>query len=162
MGTRRRKSILRPIGDLLSAIYPSEEEARTLSVFGWWHRKMPPRIVKNARPIRLRRGILIIHTSTSSWASELEYMRDQILVGLRQHDKRLDLRGIRFRVGPLPSLTNANDPPLRKSSVTTPLSDLPEELARILARIPDDDLRSAIADSATIGLARCPNVDGDA
>lgn len=114
---------------------------------------MPARIVRNARPVRLHNGVLYVHVSTAAWANELTFMAHDLLTRLRAYVPNAKLKVIRFKVGPLPG-----SPPVKKPDPTPPpmppLADLPDEIGRALAHLPDDDLRDEIGRAATACLAR--------
>lgn len=148
---KRRHAPPRSIADLLAKLYPGKENAAQLKVFAWWNRSVPDRIRKNACPIQIRRGQLLVNASTSAWANELGYMRDELLASLRKEAPGAGIQDMRFRVGPLPHTDTLKahpepPPPIPPTQVT-------EEVARELARFRDDDVREAVAYAAAQGLA---------
>jgi hypothetical protein len=155
---KRKKGSLETIAKLLKGVYPAPDQFDTAKVFAWWSRSVPARIVAHARPVRLHRGILIVHVSSSVWANELHYLSDDLLLRLRAHVPDAKIEKIRFQVGPLPDLPKrAPDPPPPPEPVR--LASLPEELGRALSRVEDDQLRKAITDAARTSLARGPKRD---
>lgn len=143
------------LAELVRAVYPSREpaDAAAIRVFTWWRRAVPERVFMRARPVRLNQGVLWVHTATSAWASELEHLKEQLLASVQKHAPEARVRGLRFRVGPLPELPPSTRPePVRVSPVA--VATLPEELARALAGIDDDELREAIGHAASIALGR--------
>ena len=149
---KRRKGKLEPVSTLLRGVYPAPGQLEVAKVFAWWSRAVPSRIVEHARPVKLMHGVLIVHVSTSSWAHELQFLSDDLLVELRKHAPQSGVRKLRFQVGPLPALPKR--PPATRPPQPVRLASLPEELGRALSRIDDDALREAITDAATISLAR--------
>jgi len=150
---KRRKGKLESIAKLLRGVYPAPDQYETARVFAWWSRSVPPRIVEHARPVRLTRGVLIVHVSSSVWANELHYLTDDLLARLREHAPESRIEKIRFQVGPLPDLpTRPPEAPPPPAPVR--LAALPEELGRALSRVEDDELRKAITEAATTSLAR--------
>jgi hypothetical protein len=150
---RRKKSKLESVAKLLKGVYPAPDQLETAKVFAWWSRAVPPRIVEHARPVKLVRGVLLVHVSSSVWANELHYLTDDLLSRVRQQLPTIRIEKIRFQVGPLPEL------PKREPSSPPPpqpirLASLPEDLGRALSRVEDDELRKAIAEAATTSLAR--------
>ena len=150
---KRRKGKLESVAKLLKGVYPAPDQYETAKVFAWWSRSVPPRIVEHARPVKLTRGVLIVHVSSSVWANELHYLTDDLLTRLREHAPETRIKKIRFQVGPLPDI------PARRQPTPPPpepvrLASLPEELGRALSRVEDDELRTAIAEAATTSLAR--------
>lgn len=150
---KRRKGKLESVAKLLKGVYPAPDQYETAKVFAWWSRSVPPRIVEHARPVRLTRGVLIVHVSSSVWANELHYLTDDLLTRLRQHAPESRIEKIRFQVGPLPDIPK-RQPPAPPPPEPVRLASLPEELGRALSRVEDDELRKAITEAATTSLAR--------
>ena len=153
---RRKKGQLESVAKVLKSVYPAPDQLEAAKVFAWWGRSVPPRILKHARPVRLSRGILIVHVTSSVWANELHYLTNDLLTRLREHAPNTPIEKIRFQVGPLPDL------PRRPEETPPPpepvrLASLPEELGRALSRVEDDELRRAITEAATTSLARTRN-----
>jgi hypothetical protein len=150
---KRKKGNLESLGKLLKGVYPAPDQLEAAKVFAWWSRAVPPRILAHARPVRLSRGVLIVHVSSSVWANELHYLSDDLLTRLRAATPETPIQKIRFQVGPLPDIPERAQP-----SPTPPepvrLAALPEELGRALSRVEDDELRKAITEAATTSLAR--------
>jgi len=140
------------IGELVMGAYPSREpeDVKAIRAFAWWERAVPIRVFANARPVRLFNGVLTVHTTTSTWAHELSYLRESLLVAVQKHAPTAAVRELKIRVGPLPAM------PVRTPKVPilpiVPLEELPEELARELATLRDDTLRDAIASAAATSL----------
>ncbi len=158
MAKRKKEGKLESVSKLLKGVYPAPDQYEAAKVFAWWSRSVPPRIVENARPVRLSRGVLIVHVTSSVWANELHYLTDDLLSRLREHAPEARIEKIRFQVGPLPDI------PKRLRDTTPPpepvrLASLPDELGRALSRVHDDDLRKAITEAATTSLARRRNKD---
>jgi len=153
--TRGRGGSPAGLAALIRAVYPAREpdDITAIRVFHWWKRAVSERVYSRARPVRLRQGILHVNTATSAWASELEYQKEQLLASVRRHAPEARVRALRFRVGPLPELP----PTTRPERVQPPpviVPPLPEQLARVLATIDDDDLRAAIETAASMALGR--------
>lgn len=150
---KRKKGRLESLAKLLKGIYPAPDQYEAAKVFAWWNRSVPRRLVEHARPVRLTRGVLLVHVSSSVWANELHYLTDDLLTRLREHAPESRIEKIRFQVGPLPDI-----PPRPREDPPPPepvrLASLPDELGRALSRVEDDDLRKAIAEAATTSLAR--------
>jgi hypothetical protein len=150
----RRKGSLESIGKLIGKVYPAQEpeEARALRVFGAFTRVVPERILRNARPVSYRHAILTVHTATAAWANALSLESSQLIAKLRARLPDAPLQRLQFRVGRLPDVPEAvkpEPPPPR----LLPLAELPEELARELARIADDGLRERVARAMAVSLA---------
>jgi hypothetical protein len=152
---KRKKGELESVAKVLKSVYPAPDQLEAAKVFAWWGRSVPPRILEHARPVRLSRGILIVHVTSSVWANELHYLTNDLLTRLRKHAPNTPIQKIRFQVGPLPDLPRRPvEPPPPPEPVR--LASLPEELGRALSRVEDDNLRKAITEAATTSLARTP------
>ena len=155
---KRRKGKLESVSKLLKGVYPAPAQLESAKVFAWWSRAVPERIVEHARPVKLSRGVLIVHVSSSVWANELHYLSDDLLTRLRQYAPSSGVEKIRFQVGTLPDLPKRpKAPPPAPEPVR--LAALPDELGRALSRVEDEQLRKAITEAATTSLARARKND---
>lgn len=151
---RRPDSFPTRISAVLDGAYPGRSSDRPLvRTFSWWDRTVPPRIADRARPITLKHGTLVIHTGSSAWAQELSFHERDLLASVQRSVP--DVKRLRIRVGPMPPPPAPPDPPPPKVE-PIPLSALPAEIARGLARIRDDGLREALALAARTSLAPPP------
>lgn len=150
---KRKKGKLESIAKLLKGVYPAPDQLEAAKAFSWWSRSVPPRILAHARPVRLSRGVLVVHVSSSVWANELHYLSDDLLTRLRNAAPSSGVEKIRFQVGPLPDIPKRPEAPPRPPEPVR-LAALPEELGRALSRVEDDDLRKAITEAASTSLAR--------
>ena len=141
------------LGALVREVYPSREpeDAQAIRVFAWWRKAVPERVFARARPVRFSHGTLFVHTATSAWAAELDHLQEQLLASVQKHAPEAKVKSLRFRVGPLPEMpaTTRPEPPRR---VPIAVTTLPEALARVLARIDDDELREAIGAAASVAM----------
>lgn len=153
--TRRGK--LDTLANLVREVYPSQEpeNAAAIRVFAWWRKAVPERVFMRARPVRLQSGVLWVHTANSAWASELEHVKEQLLASVQRHASDARVKSLRFRVGPLPELPPSTRPEIPRPA-PIPVATLPENLARALAVIDDDELRDAIGHAASLVLGRSP------
>jgi hypothetical protein len=118
-----------------------------------WERALPARVVRASSPVRLRGGVLEVHTTNSAWAQELVLLQNEVLPRLRFLLPDLEIASLRARVGPFPKRT----PPLVTPPprfVPLPESELPDEVRATLAAIADERLRAAIRDAACASLSR--------
>jgi hypothetical protein len=150
----RRKGKLEAIGKLIEQVYPAQEpeEARALRVFAAFTRVVPLRILKNARPVSYKQGLLTVHTANAAWANALSLESAQLLPRLRARLRDIPLQRVVFRVGRLPEVPEAVQPEPPHPRLL-PLEALPEELARELAHIADDSLRERVARAMAVSLA---------
>jgi hypothetical protein len=151
---RRRKGILEPLGKLMHNVYPAPQQLHQARIFAWWNRAVPQRIVKQARPVHLSHGTLIVHVSSSVWAHELHYLSQELLTRLQAFAPEAGVKQLRFKVGKLPELRRAPRRPKPPKPEPIRLAALPEELGRALSRVHDDSLRDVITRAATSSLSR--------
>jgi hypothetical protein len=148
---RRQRSVPPTIGDILDGAYPGRVEDRPLlQTFGWWDRTVPQRIAKNARPVALRRGVLVVHTRTTAWAQELSFHEVDLLASVSARVP--SIKRLRIQVGPMPPPPKPPAPPPPK---VTPIEigRIPGEIARELARVGDDALRETLTRAVCTSLA---------
>ncbi len=151
---RRKRGGISHISGLVARAYPRREppDISAMRAFAWWCKAVPVRVVKNARPVSLNRGVLTVHTSTSAWANTLQLESERFLQAIARQAPEAAIKKIRFRVGalpdmPLPPRKNRELPPPK------PLVELPESVARELAGIANDEVRDAVARAVSTGLA---------
>lgn len=150
-----RRSRPTKLAELLRSAYPSKEpdDITAIRVFHWWKRAVPERVYLRARPVRVHAGTLYVNTATSAWSSELEVWKERLLASVRKHAPEAKVRAVRFRVGPLPEMPVGTRPE-RPAPPPVIIPTLPEQLARTLAAIDDDELREAIGSAAGMALGR--------
>lgn len=140
---------------LVARVYPgrSREELDAVRAFGAFMRALSPRILRNARPMKLFRGTLFVNTSNSAWANSLQLESDSLIAKLKRVAPDARVRKLVFRAGPLPeaALPLEFQPLIPNPGI--PLKELPEEIARELARIHNDELREAVSKAISMGLA---------
>jgi hypothetical protein len=114
-----------------------------------WRDAVGARIADRAQPLALQDGSLLLRVATSVWAHELAMLSDEVCARLRE--RGLDVTRLRFRVGEAPLAERRPEP--RISRAVPPPARLPEDLARTLRGVDDDDLRAAIGRAAAANLA---------
>lgn len=150
-----RKGKLEKIGALVTRVYPTREpeELAIARAFGAWSKVVSQRVLLTARPVRLVRGVMTIHTATTAHADAMQYETDRLLMQLRALAPEARIKAIRFKVGELPDLP----PPVKqqkKRKPVVPVSSLPENVAAAIAGIHNEQVREAVALAASVGLAR--------
>jgi hypothetical protein len=155
VGRRGKPGDPKSLSELVTTIYPSKEpdEVKAIRAFGFWDRAVPERVAANARPVALIRGTLIVHAATTVWAQELDLLAPELLASLRKLAPKSGVRHLKVKVGRLPPPSprpRPEPPPVR----AVPVTALPEELARELGRVGDDDVRDAIGKAASMSLGR--------
>lgn len=140
---------------LVAKVYPGRgrEDIEAVQAFGAFMRALSPRVLRNARPVKLTRGTLLVHTANSAWANSLQLESDGVLAKLKRVSPSVRVRKLVFRSGPLPdcALPLPHTPLIVTRRIE--LKTLPEELARGLARIHHDALREAVAKAVAVGLS---------
>jgi Dna[CI] antecedent, DciA len=139
---------------LVARVYPgrNREDLDAVRAFGAFMRALSPRVLRNARPVKLFKGTLTVHTVNSAWANSLQLESTALLAKLKRVAPDARVRRFVFRSGPLPDAAL----PMEHAPVVArevELCALPDELARELARIHNDALREAVARAASTGLA---------
>ncbi len=152
MAKRRRRPKLKApegIGRVLARA-GEDRFARTQSPIAphVWVAAVGVRIAERTKPISLEGGVLLVRAATSVWANELSLLSDTLVDRLRAAG--VSLRSMRFRVGPIDPPERATE--VRRAKVPRPMP-IEGELARIIARIPDDELREVITQAARTNLA---------
>jgi hypothetical protein len=114
-----------------------------------WAAAVGARIAERTRPMAIEAGgVLIVRAATSVWASELSLLSDALIARLRKAG--VSVRALRFRVGPIEPAERSIE--LRTTKVPRPV-ELDSQVARVIARVKDDELREAIANAARTNLA---------
>jgi hypothetical protein len=151
---KRRVGGLAMLGTALREVYPGKEQFDEALVFGGWNDAVPPRVALNAQPVRFQRGTLQVHVTSPVWAQELSFLKEDLLRQLRAKAPQLNVKDVRFRVGPLPEVARIPSlerpvpvPPPRRAALTA-------ELQLALEFVPDEALREIIRETARVGLGR--------
>lgn len=150
----RRGGRPRPIVEVLAKEYPAPEQWPMIRAFNAWSRGLPKRVVANARPVRLDRGVLIVHVTSPMWAQELTYLAPAILERIARAPGAATVRSMRFRVAPLP------DPiPLDEKIVDPMIARMPPApkdpvVEAALTTIADESLRNIVEAAAAASRAR--------
>jgi hypothetical protein len=149
----RRRGKLTGLSELIPKIIPASEpeDARAMRVFGAFCRSVSERVLSNARPVRFSDGVLMVNTSTSTWANALTFETPDLLGKIRARVPGITVTRIAFRSGPLPELPAAAPLPPRIKPLG--LDTLPPQVARELASIGHDGLRDAVARAAATALS---------
>lgn len=132
-----------------------------MRAFGAFMRALSQRVLRNARPVKLAGGTLVVHTSNSAWANSLQLESATLLAKIKLGSPETRIRKLVFRAGPMPesALPLPHTPLVKQGGL--PLRELPEEIARGLARIHHDGLREAIRKAASVGLAEPRDLRGE-
>jgi len=98
-------------------------------------------VSRNATPLALRNGVLTVVVRNHAWAQELGMSRTTMIGRIRETvGEKIQVSDIRFTVGPLASVEEAEDPP-REEPPSPPGPD-PEGLSAIADPETRESLRS--------------------
>ena len=139
---------MKRVGDLLGAMLPPSSGAELLlPILRAWPDAVGAPVAHEAWPARMTAdGTLVVHVTSSLWASEL-----QMLEGLLRAKLATALAGpaphLRFRVGPVPH-------PAATPVVEPSPQAAVEAAERLAAQVTDGPLRDAIKAALTRALVR--------
>jgi hypothetical protein len=115
-----------------------------------WPAAVGEQIARNAWPARIARdGTLHVHTSSSTWAFELEQLSSDIRTRLG----RLAPPRLRFAPGPLPE-PETPTPSHAVQDVPAPFADELATAAELAAEIGDEKLLKLVSRAAAASLAK--------
>ena len=115
-----------------------------------WPNAVGEQIARNAWPARIARdGTLYVHTSSSTWAFELEQLSGDIRARLG----KLAPPRLRFAPGPLPE-PDTPPPDQAVRDVPAPSADELDTASELAAKIRDEKLRKLVARAAAASLAK--------
>lgn len=148
----RRRGGMATLAELLPRVIPHEpEDAILFRVMAFWERAMPHRMVRNARPVTLKKGVLFVHATTSAWAQEVTLRARDILERLRRGVPKATVKELRVRTGRLPDRIV---PPPQQEKRVVPLEKLPQALEVALENVEDPKLRELLAAAARTSLGK--------
>jgi hypothetical protein len=131
----------------LSRFGPQAEIGRIAKA---WPAAVGEQIARNAWPARVGRdGTLFVHTSSSTWAFELE----QLAADIRERLGDLAPPKLRFAPGPLPEPETSAAERSAKHIPKPSAEDL-DAASALTAEIDDEMLRKLVARAAAASLAR--------
>lgn len=140
------------VASLVPKVLPRQSpvDRAVMGIFSQWCRSVPERVYTVAQPVRLRAGVLSVHTRSAAWANLLQLETEGLLASLLSRYPACGARKIVFRVGPFPDLPlpRRETPPPE----IVPLQHLPEHVAAQLARIQSDAVRDAVSTAIAVGL----------
>jgi hypothetical protein len=115
-----------------------------------WPAAVGEQIARNAWPARVGRdGTLFVHTSSSTWAFELE----QLSADIRRRLGNLAPPRLRFAPGPLPEPETSRSEEAA-ADVPQPSEEERDAAVELAAQIEDEMLRKLVARAAAASLAK--------
>jgi hypothetical protein len=139
---------VRRVGELIGSMLPPTSGAeQLLPVLRAWPAAVGAVIAREARPARMAAdGTLVVHVTSSLWASELTLMAGPISEKLAVALQR-PAPPLRFQVGPVPQPALEESPPPVSSLATAAAAELAAEVA-------DGELREAVEAALRRALVR--------
>lgn len=142
----RRRQNYEPIGTahiatlLAEALRDPRRIREALGVWPAWEEAVGPEIAAAAQPVALRDGVLTLHVKHPVWLQELHAQRQQLLRRVQHHAAGQAVRELRFKVGAMPRVMSAPEPP-REPVRPAPI---PYEVTRALRAVTSPQLRGAL------------------
>jgi hypothetical protein len=119
-----------------------------------WPDAVGEQIARNAWPLRVGRdGTLHVATSSSTWAFELDRMREEIAARLAAVLGESAPKELRFRPGPVPEPAAESDPKPSRQPPEVSLEDA-RDAASAASSIDDPELRELVARAARASLSK--------
>jgi hypothetical protein len=140
-----------PTGRLMDDVFAwlkLDEPARAYRALRAFQRAVGPRIAARARAERLRGSILFVRVTASSWAQELNIMKEQLIAKLQRTPGGEVVYDLRFNVGPLEELPDWDALPAPTGPLPAAAAHpdvLPEALAEAVANVKDPELREELS-----------------
>jgi len=153
MSTRRDNPGPRPtaLGDVLDGTRRTTlQRSRAAVDRDTWRRAVGRRIAERTDVGQLKQGELTVYVASAAWAQELSLLTREIAERLLAHGVQVEK--VRFRVKVQQQADK--EKPARPLAKPAPQKPLPAELRAHLERVPDDELRGAIAGAAELALSR--------
>lgn len=150
-GSGRGEATLAELVTRFMATAPNDAVVMRLSAA--WERALPARVVRASSPVKLTRGVLYVHTTTSAWSQEIVLMQNDLLARLRFALPDLTIDAIRARVGAFPKRNPIRVKPPPKFTPLAP-EELPASVKVELSYVSDERLRNVIRDAAAMSLSR--------
>lgn len=100
-------------------------------------------LLGRVRAERCVRGTLYLRVESSAWASQISFVKKDLLAKLQATPGGEGIQDLRFSVGPLGDLPTWIDPPAKKPPPPDPVP-IDHRVAAALTQVRDDDLRDAL------------------
>ena len=102
MKPRRRKAEFEHIRGVIADIlknYRRESDEELLQVWHVWEGVVGDVIAQNAKPAAFKGRILIVHTTSSTWVHQLQFLKEEIVGKLNTALGKTLIDDLKFRVG---------------------------------------------------------------
>jgi hypothetical protein len=134
-------SDLRRIDSLLPRLPGGRRDETAAAARAAWPRAAGEQVARNSHPIRMTGDVLVVHCTSSTWASELTMLSGQVLAALAVEMGETAPAGLRFEVGELPAPASPAPPEV---VTARPDPGRVSQARRIAAGLPDGSLRDAV------------------
>jgi hypothetical protein len=132
------------VADLLSSSPLLQAHSAHITLADW-RRAVGERLAQKTHPERDNDGVLTVRVPSSTWAQELSLLSEVVLERLVAAGHRV--QKLRFNVA-------GSSAPVEAPVTIVRRAALPAALAETLDRLHDPELRAAIAEAASLSLAR--------
>jgi len=68
-----------------------------------WPDLVGPTIAENAKPAVIKKGMLIVHVTSTPWIQQLQYLKEDIIEKLNRELGEERIEDVRFKIGPIDS-----------------------------------------------------------
>jgi hypothetical protein len=133
-------SDLRRIDSLLPGLPGGRRDETAAAARAVWPRAAGEQVARNSHPIRMTGDVLVVHCTSSTWATELTMLSGQVLAALAAEMGAAAPAGLRFEVGELPQAPAAAD----EVVAVAPDRGRLRRARRIAEGLPEGTLRDAV------------------
>jgi hypothetical protein len=132
---------LRRIDSLLPRLPGGRRDETATAARAAWPRAAGELVARNSHPIRMAGDVLVVHCTSSTWASELTLLSGQVLAALTAEMGEGAPAGLRFEVGELPRTAAPAAPEV---VMAAPDPGRADRARRIAEGLPEGSLRDAV------------------
>ncbi|MBF0370465.1 MAG: DUF721 domain-containing protein [Magnetococcales bacterium] len=146
MAKKRKSGKPVAVGSLIEAVagrFLDNPRNRAMKIWKPWREAVGATLASHTEPTRLKEGTLTIRVDSPAWATQLSFLKPQLLQKLNSLDAKHRIKDIRFQTGTLTSrlkITRKKPPP--------PLPEaLPYEIAaaqKLVEKIPHPPLKAVL------------------
>lgn len=118
-----------------------DQRFRGLRIFEVWDTLMGEEISKNAQPVSINQGRLVVSVRNSIWMNELQFSKLKIRSKLNRELGKDTITDVTFRIGPI--LEKKREEPAMPSRKALDSKSM-ERINRMVASIEDEQLRKLL------------------
>lgn len=127
-----------------------EQKLRQYRAWEVWEQVVGPQIARHARPLRLREGVLEVRVDQPIWMQQLRMMAPEILRKLNRALGEELIRDLYWRRGTLDQAEPVGSPAAPAEPLPKLNQDEVRQIEETTARLPDDELQSALRSLLTL------------